>query len=292
MRKFILLIGFWVASSSVMACDFCGCAGGIINPSILPQFHNNFVGLRWSKLTFQYPAHQTIDEVMSLDLQFRYYLTGRFQLVGNIPFHRLQRQGSNDNPSLTGWGDASLSGQFRLFEQIDTSGLGTHHQLWLGIGTKFASGAQNEEDLSELPAHFRLGTGTYDLQLFLNYQLQIGRLGFNLQSSYQKALSSNRGYFFGDQFQSAFLLFTRKQMGFMTLMPSIGVEGEWLSRDVEEGFYVAQTGGNGIFLMPALSWFTPRLALNLTYRQPISQNYAMGDIESRSRWSASISYLF
>ena len=223
-KYIFLLVGLCLLAVPSKACDWCGCGGGLINPSVLPQFHNNFIGLNYSRLSFYYPEYETIDEMQSIELQMRYYLGPKIQVLGSLPIRQLDRTGSNGNPSLRGIGDACLS--------------------------------------------------------------------LNIQSSYQKSLSSIRGYFLGDQARYALMVFGRKSFGMSTLMPSTGLEWEWLGRDVEDRFFVNQSGGSGLFLMAGLDWFSSSVVLGFSYRHPIAQAYAQNEIESRSRWGIRVSYLF
>lgn len=274
------------------ACDFCGCGAGLVNPSILPQYHNNFVGLRYAALSFYYPQYETVDQMASVELRFRLYLGGRVQLIGNLPMRQLTRTGSDANPGISGLGDASLLVQTRMFEIIDTASMFQHQQLWLGIGGKLATGQSQVEGFDELPAHFQLGTGTYDVQLFANYQAQMSKMGISIQSSYQKSISSNRGYFYGDQSRTSFLLFRRLGLGMTTLMPSLGAEWEWLGKDREGGFLIGQSGGKAAFATIGLDWFSRHLALGARYRHLTHQNYAEGEVVARSRYSFNVNYLF
>lgn len=288
----LLVLGFCLHPTT-RACDFCGCGAGLVNPSILPQYHNNFIGLRYGLLSFQYPEYETIDQMASLELQFRFHVGPRLQLLGSLPFRQLTRSGSDADPSISGLGDASLLMQRRIFEIIDTSSLLTHQQLWLGIGGKLATGRSQINGFEELPAHFQVGTGTYDLQLTTNYQAQLGRLGLSLQSSWQKSISSNHGYFYGDQSRTSLLLFRRLGMGRMsTLMPSVGAEWEWIGKDQEDGYLISQSGGKAAFATFGLDWFSRRVALGARYRIPVYQNYAQGEIVAASRFSLNVNYLF
>ncbi|MCI4668078.1 MAG: hypothetical protein MRZ79_07945 [Bacteroidia bacterium] len=293
MKKILLiLLATLMLQAHTKACDICGCGSGLINPSIIPQFHNNFIGLRYSYLSFAYPSYETIDEMASIELRFRMYLGPKTQLLGSLPFRQLSRTGSNNDPRTRGIGDANLLIQRRLFEVVDTSGLGKHHQLWLGIGTKLATGRSQIGESGELPAHFQLGTGTYDLQAFLNYQLQLGKVGISLQSSFQKSISSSNGYFFGDQSSSSLLFFQRKRIGKLTLMPSIGAEYEWLGKDHEDGFIHSQSGGKAALLTAGVDAFFSQLSIGIRYRKPLYQEYAKGEILSGDRLGITVNYLF
>ncbi|MEO0899054.1 MAG: hypothetical protein AAFY71_21760 [Bacteroidota bacterium] len=293
MRKiFFLGIILFLGIPQAHSCDVCGCSNGLVIGNMLPQFHNNFVGLGFNRFAFDYPSYSTVDAMSSLEIRLRYYLSPKIQVMTSLPYRIINRSGEADSQQIQGWGDATILLMGQILQFTDTSGRGFQHQLWGGLGSNLPIG--NSEDNSQvgLPAHFRLGTGTYNLQAVLNYQAMWGKIGMNIQASWQKSVTDRNGYVYGDQAIQALRFFSRIPLGESLMLPTIGLEYEWMGRDVEEGFFRNDTGGEGIFASVGADYFFNNYSFGGTYRHPLVQTYAQGEVVSNARWELRLSRLF
>ncbi|MEM9932997.1 MAG: hypothetical protein AAF824_05260 [Bacteroidota bacterium] len=277
------------------ACDVCGCvgSGGL---SLVPHQQSSFVGLSWQSLRFsrETPASSSVDHFQLLGLQLNWKASERLQLMTVLPY-RINTLHQEDQPfRAEGLGDMSLMLMYRLLPGLAPSLSPYTYTLDVGLGLKLPTGEfQDEIQLTALPTNYQLGSGSLDYLGRLRYTLAKANWNYQLDIFGRWTTVNSSGYRFGDQLSiHAFVGYWYRRVGYSVMLYT-GLYTEYLSQDVQEGYYQFFTGGNGQYLSTGLeSLVGENYALGVNFQPPITQNYAQGNIVAKSRFQFRLSYLF
>ena len=144
-----------------------------------------------------------------------------------------------------------------------------------------------------LPDNFNLGKGSYGYIFQFNSLLSISKYGFLLSSNYQWNANSNSGYHFGNEFSSKVSVFREWNLNKWSLILNIGLLAESIDRNKHEnGNYVPETGGRGLFIDTGLNFRTEKWMAGISFSEPIIQHYSNDVVDARYRTTTHISYLF
>ncbi len=305
-KRWILVLGTFIFisfSSSLNACDVCGCAVSGHQFGILPQFQKHFAGIRYGYRSFKSvhpPLFSTDTEKISreyfhtTDLWGRYVLGSRIQLFGFVPYHHITKTENGTSIIQKGMGDVTLIGLYAIINQLKSeNGLWTHH-LQAGGGIKLPTGASDYITIeNEWIPGIQQGTGTADFMFNANYFLRYNNVGLSTETSWRiNSRNTKHDFQYGRRTTSSIRAFYVIHMGEKSLMPSIGTTLEHSALDYHEGADVALSGGYGLYGHVGMDFFSSGFTAGISIQPVISQNIANGNLISGSRVNAQFAVLF
>lgn len=296
MRKY-----FWsmvlclMASLPTYACDACGCVGAA-GLSLMPHQQSSFVGLSWQSLRFRGSStdFEDIDHFQLASLQLNWRVAERLQLLAILPYRMNATQLNDQLNRSNGLGDMSLMAQYRVFPGKNISLSPVKHVLDVGLGIKLPTGKfQDEVQANALPTNYQLGSGSLDYLARVRYHLSRGNWNFQVDVFGRLTTVNSQEYRFGDQLSvHSFVGYWHRRVGYSVMLYT-GLYTEYMSQDVNRGFYQLFTGGNGQYISTGMETLLGgNYSMGVNIQPPISQNYAQGDIVAKSRFQFRFNFLF
>ena len=305
MRNIILLIIIaFVSVTTVSACDACGSSMGNYYFGIMPQFHKNFVGLRYRYSTFDSHFSNISKNFVNsetfntTELWGRYYVTSKMQLLAFVPYNFNAQIENGQHKYLNGLGDVALLANYNLINtniSTDTSLSLLKHSLLVGGGIKLPSGKYNyhTDDPNEVAnANFQLGSGSLDFMLNAAYTLRYQKWGVNTDINYKINTPNRNAYRFGNRVSGNMSLFYVQRWGNVMLMPNAGIYAEQSAQNHEQHALVTETGGYLVANTLGIETYFKRLSLGANYQIPLTQNLGEQQIKANNRASVHLSFLF
>lgn len=290
----VLLAG--LSSKSALACNICGCGGNSLYMGMIPHYKSHMLSLRLQQMHFTiYDPHLSTssDRILhSEDFFVRTELWGRFRLNqkwflhASVPFVWIGRKVETMEWNK-GIGDAELMINRTLLSTGDSIMNPVRHHLSLSVGIKMPTGAQNIGNTLEW---LQPGSGTWDYQALLHYNMRIGRWGWMQDASFR--------YNTADQFQyqrgHRLLLNTRAYyqwpVGQVVLLPATGIQYDHLGQDYSYRFAEAFTGGASLQAQIGMQLYFSRGGAGMTYQVPLWQNLNDGWSYQHAQWQLQFSY--
>lgn len=297
MKKIIYLLALVFTSSSVFACDICGCGVGGSYIGILPEFHKHVFGLRYRYNSLQ--SHLGTGGSITYLTSAEYYHTvelwggwnigKKFRLMANIPYAFNERSNQGTRLSKNGPGDITVTGFYQLFNKGKTTGGGKMmmQTLWLGAGIKLPSGkytAADKQSTSQQTNLFQLGTGSTDFILQGMYDLRLQDAGINISASYKMNTANRYDYNYGNKLSGSLQLYYKWRIGkTITLAPNAGLLYENAKKDIDEKIIADISGGSILLGMAGLEANANKIAIGAGWQSPLTQNLANGIVRSNNR---------
>lgn len=302
MKKYFFLFLVLLIKSNVLACDICGCGAGSYYIGLMPQFHKNFVGVRYRYSIFeshlgrssQSSVFATQEIFRTTEIWGRFYPHRKVQILAFLPYQFNTQLEKGIAKNLQGIGDAMVIANYNIFNTLyDTTVF--KHSLWLGSGIKLATGKYRYNESSSQQVanpNFQLGTGSYDFLLTANYTIRYRKLGINADISYKVNTQNSQNYQFGNRLSANLQLFYIRNIGNIGFMPNTGVYLENSATDKRNNYYVENTGGNLLAATMGIDIFFKNLSAGLNYQIPTIQNLADGQIKAQNRAFIHLTFLF
>lgn len=300
----ILLSIVLVVSTSTSACDICGCGVGGYYSGMLPQYHKNFIGLRWRFSSFSSDlGHEgeginafSKERFQSLELMARFYPHRRVQILAFVPLAYNVRVAPEETNELFGLGDMSVIALYNIYNTSFIAEKDLKHNLLAGVGVKAPTGSFQRTDAQgeQLTPSLQLGTGSVDFLTTAVYTMRYKRWGVNANVTYKINLPNSDTYQFGNQFMAATTVFflhkiKDKDWG---IMPKLGLAFENASYNLKNGYKRINTGGSQLIATAGLEVYYKKFQLGVNYQQPTWQTLSDGLVQSGPRFSANVNYLF
>jgi hypothetical protein len=300
-----LLLFITVATTPLItrACDICGCGVGNNYIGILPDFHKHIFGIRYrfnSMLThvgvngnFTY---LTTDETYhTLEAWGGWNIGKHFRMMASLPYSVNERTNQGISNSKSGLGDVVISGYFQLLNKRKTV-FGNKiliQNLWVGAGTKLATGRYNPSDKnagSDNANLFQLGTGSNDFIMGFMYDMRLQDMGINLTSNYKITNANQYHYQYGDKFNVNLQAYYKIRINnLLTIAPNTGLQYENTQTDRDNGFTVTVSGGNLLLGTAGAEISFSKIAIGANIQTPLSQNLANGIVKANNRMMLHIS---
>lgn len=299
MKKiFLTVIALLSINISSQACDK-GCTMGGSYMGILPQFHKNFVGLRYSTRSYTTTAThgqhvQVTDEhFATAELWGRFVPVRNVQIFAFVPYMFNEQTGGHHAIKSSGLGDVTLMANYSLLNTGDNPGLNLKHTLQVGGGIKLATGAYRKQEHGEqLAPNMQPGTGSTDYLANGIYTIRYKQLGLSNDLTYRFNTENSKGYRFGNRVSASSNLFYWQNVKGISLLPSAGVYYEHAKGDQIEGAPNLQKGGDSFFTNLGLSVYVKNIAVGGTLQLPVSSTEAHHHTEGNRRSMVSLTYMF
>lgn len=300
----ILLSLMFITGTSVSACDICGCGVGGYYSGMLPQYHKNFIGLRWRFSSFSSDlGHEgesinafSKERFQSLELTGRFYPHRRIQILAFVPLNYNVRVAPEESNHLFGLGDISVIALYDIYNTSFIAEKEVKHNFLAGGGVKVPTGNFQRKDTHGelLTPSLQLGTGSVDFLTMAVYTMRYKRWGMNANATYKINLPNADTYKFGNQLMvaaTAFFLHKIKDKEW-GIMPKLGFAFEHANYNLKNGYKRVNTGGNQLIATAGVEVYYKKFQFGALYQQPTWQNLSDGLVESGPRFSVNINYLF
>lgn len=183
-----------------------------------------------------------------------------------------------DHVETSGLGDAVFLIKYKITNPAKPA-----TQVIVGLGTKLATGSADlRNDIGiTLSADLQPGSGALDGIIWLNAIQNIkSRPTMNIIGTItQRITGENDEYFgsqvyeLGDELQIRLGVSDRVTIGKLIFDPSLSLRYRAANRDINDNTRLVNTGGDWIFLIPAISYnIIPDLAVNATAEFPLYAN--------------------
>ena len=150
-RYVLVVLLLWTTTSSLQACDACGCSIMFWDLGITPRFQSHQFSLGWQYQSFRSFASfadveqgsiGSEEQFQQLNLQAQLRLHKRWRLNLAVPYSILQRQLPDQEWQLSGVSDPSVLLRYILINQEQEASTSWRHRLSIGLGVKLPFGQQ------------------------------------------------------------------------------------------------------------------------------------------------------
>jgi hypothetical protein len=297
----IVALSMALSVNTALACDVCGCSVGGSYFGILPQFQQNFVGLRYQHRSFTsehltlFPNEaplKTQETFHTTELWGRYVPHPKVHLFAFVPYNYFTKEEENIHSVVSGLGDVSLMAHYIVFNTGDSVKTKWKQALQIGTGIKLPTGKSNhiQEHSGLLIPSIQAGTGAFDIPFSIIYTIRNGKWGANAEANYRLNLHNKRDYKFGDRMTTSVRTFYWYGKKNFTILPHLSVGYEHGFRDTDKGAEAEYTGSQSILGGAGIDFYYKRFILNANTQIPLYQHIAQGQITGKSRFNIGIAY--
>ncbi|MBK7762685.1 MAG: hypothetical protein IPI46_04845 [Bacteroidetes bacterium] len=301
MKTLLTSIILLILSTSIHACDMCGCSASGNSFGILPGFQKHFIGLRYQNSSFTSKAHEGSNEshkkskeqYQSIQLWGRAVLHPKIHAFVFVPYKFNQRKEGSEQISIHGVGDISLLLNYILLNTGNQDSSNTKQFLQCGAGIKLPTGKCDAIHAGlMLNENMQIGTGSVDIPWMVMYTLRHKNKGLYVEANYALNNSNKFKFQFGNKLSTSFKLLRWFQKSKLTYLPQIGAGYEYSQIDRRQHETVENSGGSIALVNVGMDLYYRNFSLAVHAQQPIAQNIGNGLIQNKTRMSANLIYLF
>ncbi len=277
-------------------CDACGCSASGGSMGFNSIISSNFIGLRYFHQSYKtndglYSNSPWLDQHFNtIQLWSRIPITDKFQASVQIPYHYNTRELEDGNQSISGMGDITLIGMYRLL-QTKKDSLSYKHTLYAGSGLKIPAGAYDAANNGSVNPSFQLGTGSWDYLFLLEHTvIRKNKWGLNSMINYIYKTENKKNYRFGNQFNYGSSLFYVHESSKFSIIPQGGIAGEIYASNELRGLEVRNTSGDILFGKIGVEIGKNKFSVGGHAFIPLQQNLTGGLVDSNYRLNFYINY--
>ena len=295
-----LLLALLCCSSSVYACDFCGCSPALMNSDVLTLQPQSSIGT-----SLQYKNYKFLSSPENLK---RTQLVTQNFFVSYAPKHWVDIQLSmpiiwmlNDyskiddkTPKLKekkfGAGDLLLYFNYKVFAKPPFGTKRVGHTINLGHGFSFPTGSKKSSD-NLLLQDFNFGTQTVAFFFSGNYSMSIKNWGL-VNSILMKLNIYNKARVkYGNSYM--YQLSTNYTHSFrqLTLIPMFGIRADISQKNLHNSIIQPRSGGWSLAAMAGMQFSIKEIAFNISISQPMVQKISLGDVRENTGINFTFKYL-
>lgn len=287
-------------------CDLCGCSTSSGSFGFGTLSNANFIGVRYIYQNFE-SKNGIFDNSPKSEETFNTYqlwaqipITDAFYVTANLPYQDLNRSYTNSTENISGLGDSSLIGWYKLAfykkkkegETVDFNSEKepSGHSIQFGLGVKLPTGTFEERLADNINPGFQVGTGSVDGVFSLGYNYGGDKIGVNTLLSYYLKGENKNEYQFGNQFSYAVNMFTAFSTEKMNIMPFVGLSGDVYDSIKQYGETLQDTDGNILNASLGSELAIEKFIFGASYTLPVSQNLFGDNVESKQRFSVYVNF--
>ncbi len=275
-------------------CDACGCSATSASNGIENLLNSNFIGVRY--LHQYYKAKEDAfsnkrtqkQQFNTIQLWARIPVHNRIDVNASIPYHFHQKDGKNST-SISGIGDLNVMGVIKLVKPTqDTNKF--KHGLSAAVGLKIPIAKFDQTNAETTNPSFQLGTGSWDTQFALNYQLAYKNTALQVVTDYNLKGENKKKYKFGDQWNQLIQLQQLFINNEFKLVGKVGFQNELYFENEQFGEAIPKSKGDAQFAKIGLEAASKRFNFGVEYFQPLHSNLNSGEIEVKNRIGFFVNY--
>ena len=268
-------------------CDACGCSATSTSNGIENLINSNFIGIRY--LHQSYKAKEDAfsnkrtqkQQFNTIQLWARIPINNRIDINASIPYHFHNKEGKNSS-SISGIGDLNMMGIVKVIKS-NTSSNELKHRLSAAIGLKIPIAKFNQANAETTNPSFQLGTGSWDTQFAINYQLAYKNSTLQLVTDYNLKGENKKKYKFGDQWNQLIQLQHLFINNELKLLGKVGFQNELYYKNEQFGETIPKSKGKAQFAKLGLEAAARKFNFGIEYFQPILSDLNSGEIEVKNR---------
>lgn len=289
-----------VCSSTIRACDACGCSANSFGIGLMTDYRMNQIRLGYFDTRFSSAAghghHSTSDVFTRMNLSFRYAFKAipKLRFMGDISYGHNYRKEHGDENSIKGLSDTRLVVNYTILNNL-AQNMKTAFYLEAGGGLSLPTGQYNAYITADdnLPENFNIGKGALAYIFQMNAVVSHDNYGLLFNQNYQLNSISKEGYHYGNQYSSQLTAFYEYSIGNFAIIPNAGCLFEYVASDkYSTGNRVPETGGRGLYFISAINFKTDKWLAGLSYSIPVDQHYSNGAVEAGGKSAVYFSFLF
>lgn len=301
MKKVIFFIGLVVGLiNSTLACSECGCGMSGLQMGLLPQYYNNYIGVRYhfKKFDTQHTSfgvtnlqHETFS---GFDFMFRTKIMNRLRVQAIVPYNINQQQSINHQFYQSGIGDVIFMLNSNVFNnnRIDSKGNLYQHEIQLSLGAKLPTGSFEKRIDGELNPNIQLGSGSIDYLALISYRFRFENWISFIESSYKLNTENKLKYQFGNRFLANFRQHYWLNINNLNIIPSIGIQFEKMDKDIENDKLQNITGGYILKSLAGLDISYKRISFGSNIQLPIIQDIGNNKTSEKPQLNFQVLYNF
>lgn len=301
MRTLFIAVALLAVLPAASGCDVCGCSIGGNYFGILPQFHRNFIGFRWSSETsntslsadaLRQERYHSVETFRTADLVVRFYPARRWQIMLLAPYRWNQQVEDGASTRVHGVGDISLMANYILFNTGDSLATRWRQTFSVGGGVKLPAGRHKllAVDGGELNPNIQPGTGSTDFLLAATYTLRQGAWGAVTDLLARLNTTNPHQFTFGNRLSGSAKIFYWKNLRRITVLPNAGIflDAAQANRDDRDQL----EGSEGVTTLATLGLdaYTGRFSAGASFQPPLWQSRAT--VKTNARWVFTLNYIF
>ena len=289
MKKLLIAFSISFTCLSASACDICGLGTSNYNPVLFTQLSKNYLSINYLHRLYHIQGSDGLNKEYfnTLLVSGQYSITNKLQLVAMVPYQLNKQKNARGINELSGLGDVTLMGNYRLWNDEGASKTQT---LTVGAGVKLPSGKYKPvKSLAIEEQNFQLGTGSIDYLVNGSYRLNIHQWSFSAIGSYKYNTANKQGYRYGDVLTAGATALYRKEFKNFSLAPFLQLMNEKQMMDANNHLLREHSGGNALYTGGGFDFTTSRFGAGLNYQFATKQNLFQGEINAKPRLSAYLS---
>lgn len=277
-------------------CDACGCSVSSGSSSLENLLYANYIGVKYVHQYYRAQENlfakdlnekQTFNTVQ---LWARVPISKQIEVFGSLPYHSHQKKGKNET-KINGVGDMNLMGIYKLILPNASVEKMVKHQLSAGLGIKIPLAKFDQTSTGTANPSFQLGTGSWDTQFALNYQLGYRKLAVQVGTDYTLKGENKKEYKFGDQWNQivqvqAFLVKNEA----MILLGKVGFQNELFYSNQEFNERLPKTKGDLQLLKFGIEGAYSKFSFGMEYYQPLASNLNADEIVMKNKMGVFLNY--
>jgi hypothetical protein len=276
-------------------CDACGCSASGGSMGFASMLNTNFIGIRYFNQSYKstdglYSNSPWYTESFNtIQVWARFPVIKNFQVSALLPYHHHNRETASGKQSISGIGDATILGMYKIYQTHKDSTV-LVHTLQLGGGVKIPFGKFDQANNGSINPSYQVGTGSWDFILATEYVVKRKQFGINSMLNYVIKTENEKQYRFGNQFNYATTFFYLYEKAKYSIAPQLGFAGEVYEDNYQLGQKVRHTVGDIFMGKVGLEIGKNKFSLGASVMLPIQQNLTGGNVEANYRWSVNINY--
>ena len=278
MRPFLLVLAL-ASSTTLLACDVCGCsiAGGGFG--LLSGTTQHFVGVSYTHLQYENEVAPVVDHFNRFQLTGQVQIKRRWRAQAVIPIVLNTRFDERAAAlQANGIGDIQLLGSYALVDRLLDKG--GRLLVTSGLGISLPTGAFDRQIFRRpLPEDFNPGRGAATFIGEVRVQATKGNHGVLSVLRHETSSHNEANYRFGDRWLVLAKAYRRIKTKHVGLVPSLGLEYAHIAPNArrETGTELHGSGGNTFNISSGLQAERNNYAFGIEAALPITQTFGNGD---------------
>ena len=276
-------------------CDACGCSASGGSMGFASMLNTNFIGIRYFNQSYKSTdglysnSPWYIENFNTIQVWARFPVVKNFQVSALLPYHFHNRETASGKQSISGIGDATILGMYKIYQTHKDSTV-LVHTLQLGGGVKIPFGKFDQANNGSVNPSYQVGTGSWDFLLATEYVVKRKQFGLNTMLNYVIKTENEKQYRFGNQFNYATTFFYLYEKDKYSIVPQLGFAGEVYKDNYQLGQKVRNTAGDIFMGKLGFEIGKDKFSLGANVMLPIQQNLTGGNVEANYRWSLNLNY--
>ena len=276
-------------------CDACGCSASGGSMGFASMLNTNFIGIRYFNQSYKSTdglysnSPWYIENFNTIQVWARFPVVKNFQVSALLPYHFHNRETASGKQSISGIGDATILGMYKIYQTHKDSTV-LVHTLQLGGGVKIPFGKFDQANNGSVNTSYQVGTGSWDFLLATEYVVKRKQFGLNTMLNYVIKTENEKQYRFGNQFNYATTFFYLYEKDKYSIAPQLGFAGEVYKDNYQLGQKVRNTAGDIFMGKLGFEIGKDKFSLGANVMLPIQQNLTGGNVEANYRWSLNLNY--